>query len=314
MEQTFTVVVRAVEEAADGVRTLWLARDDEGALPGWEPGAHIDLLLADGLERQYSLCGDPADLSAWRVAVLREPESRGGSAYVHERLAAGDTLQVRGPRNEFPLEGAERHLFIAGGIGITPLLPMIAALHARGADWRIVYGGRQRVSMAFLGELEQYDDRVTLWPQDELGLIDLPGLLDEPRTGTRVYCCGPGVLIDAVEAACAAWPAGSLHVERFRPKDGALDGPTTTFEVHLEASDLTLTVPADRSIAEVVEEAGVEIFTSCREGTCGTCETGVLKGVPDHRDSLLTEDEKAENDVMMICCSRSKTPLLVLDL
>lgn len=313
-DDTLVAVIGALTEEAEGVRSIVLTRADRGPMPAWRPGAHVDLVLANGIERQYSLCGDPADLSAWRVAVLREPDSRGGSSYLHDEIEAGQTIEVRGPRNEFPLDAAEAHLFIAGGIGITPLLPMIAEVHAAGAEWRLVYGGRRRGSMAFLGELEKYGDRVTIWPEDERGLIDLPGLLAAPVTGTHVYCCGPGVLIDAVEAQSAAWPRGTLHVERFRAKDGALDGPMTSFEVVLETSGLTLTVAAEQSIADVVEAAGVDILTSCREGTCGTCETAVLDGIPDHRDSLLTEDEQAENDVMMICCSRSKSPRLVLDL
>lgn len=311
---TFAATISALTAEAEGVRSIVLTRADGGPMPVWQPGAHIDLMLANGIERQYSLCGDPADRSAWRVAVLREPESRGGSSYLHDEIETGETIGVRGPRNEFPLDRADAHLFIAGGIGITPLLPMIAELHAAGAEWRLVYGGRRRGSMAFLRELEAYGDRVTIWPEDERGLIDLPGLLAEPLAGTHVYCCGPGVLIDAVEAQCTAWPSGTLHVERFRPKDGVLSGPMTSFEVVLEASGLTLTVGADQSIADVVEAAGVDILTSCREGTCGTCETTVLEGIPDHRDSLLTEAEQAENDVMMICCSRSKSPRLVVDL
>ena len=313
-DRLFDATVRAVVAEADGVRSFELVRADGGVMPAWTPGAHVDLVLGNGVERQYSLCGDPADLSSWRVAVLREPESRGGSSYLHDTVAAGHAVRLRGPRNEFALEEATRHLFIAGGIGITPLLTMIAELEGRGADWRLVYGGRRRASMAFRGELERYGDRVTLWPEDERGLIDLAGLLGEPVEGTAVYCCGPGVLIDAVEAQCAEWPTGALHVERFRPKEGALDGPTTSFEVVLDASGRTMTVGPDESIADVLERAGVDIFTSCREGTCGTCETAVLGGEPDHRDSLLTEDERAANDVMMICCSRSKGPRLVLDL
>lgn len=313
-DDTFAATISALTAEAEGVRSMVLTRADGGLMPVWQPGAHIDLVLANGLERQYSLCGDPADRSAWRVAVLREPESRGGSAYLHDEIEAGQTIGLRGPRNEFPLDRADAHLFIAGGIGITPLLPMIAELHAVGAEWRLVYGGRRRGSMAFLGELEAYGDRVTIWPEDECGLIDLPGLLAEPVAGTHVYCCGPGVLIDAVEAQSEAWPRDTLHVERFRPKDGALGGPMTSFEVVLKASGLTLTVGADQSIADVVEAAGIDILTSCREGTCGTCETTVLEGIPDHRDSLLTEAEQAENDVMMICCSRSKSSRLVVDL
>lgn len=312
--EPFQVVVSQIVEAADGVRILVLTDPSGAPLPDWGPGAHCDLLLPNGLERQYSLCGDAGRLEEWRVAVLREPESRGGSSYVHARLFAGDRFKVRGPRNEFPLVDSPAYLFVAGGIGITPLLPMVREVAARGADWSLVYGGRRGGSMAFLDELAEFGERVTVWPEDVRGLIDLPGLLAVPRPNTTVYCCGPGVLIDAVEAQCSEWPVGTLHVERFRPKDGALDGPATSFEVRLDASGLSLTVAGSQSIADVVEAAGIDIMTSCREGTCGTCETTVLEGVPDHRDSLLTDEEKASNETMMICCSRSHSPVLVLDL
>lgn len=318
---SFPVVVRDVRHAADGVVVLQLARTSGEPFPEWTPGAHIDVVISADLERQYSLCGDPADRDTWTIAVLREPESRGGSELLHDRVSAGEGLTVRGPRNEFPLEAVAAHrvhhtrfLFIAGGIGITPLLPMVRSLEAAGADWRMVYGGRKATSMAFVDDLTALGDRVIIWPEDEKGLIDLDGLLGEPSADTKVYCCGPGVLIDAVEQRCAGWPAGALHVERFRPKDGALDGEQTEFEVRLEYSEITLKVGAGQTIADAVEAAGVDIMTSCREGTCGTCETTVLEGIPDHRDSLLTEDEKAANDTMMICCSRSRTPRLVLDL
>jgi ferredoxin-NADP reductase len=224
-------------------------------------------------------------------------------------------VRVRGPRNHFTLVDAPRYLFLAGGIGITPILPMVAAAEAAGADWRLVYGGRTRASMAFRDRLEErHPGRVDVRPQDETGLLDLASLLDEPAEGTAVYCCGPEPLLAAVEERCAAWPAGALHLERFAPKAGADDGPREAFEVELAQSGTTLTVPADRSILEVVEEAGVGILSSCREGTCGTCETGVLEGVPDHRDSVLTSEEQAENDAMMICVSRSCSARLVLDL
>ncbi|UGQ15652.1 PDR/VanB family oxidoreductase [Yinghuangia sp. ASG 101] len=308
------VRVQGVRRAAEGVAAFDLVREDGEPFPRWAPGAHIDVVIAEGLERQYSLCGDPADATTWTIAVLREPESRGGSRRLHDEVTEGTRLAVRGPRNEFPLAAGRRHLLVAGGIGITPLLPMVRELAAAGADWRLVYGGRQAASMAFTDDLAAFGDRVTLWPEDKLGLIDLDALLGEPADGVKVYCCGPGALIDAVEARCAAWPPGTLHVERFRPREGALDGERTGFQVHLRASGLTLDVGPEQSIADVIEAAGVDVLTSCREGTCGTCETTVLDGVPDHRDSLLTAAEKAANDTVMICCSRSRTPLLVLDL
>jgi ferredoxin-NADP reductase len=302
-------------EGAEGVVVLDL-RDPSGAdLPAWEPGAHVDLRLPGGLTRQYSLCGDPAERAVWRIAVLREPDGRGGSARVHADLHEGSEVDVRGPRNHFELVVSPRYVFVAGGIGITPLLPMLTAAERSGADWELHYGGRSRRSMAFLEALEEATgNRVTLHPQDEVGLIDLDRILGAPREDTLVYCCGPEPLLSAVERHCAAWPAGALHLERFAPKD--LDEPVLTgaFEVELAQSGLTLTVPPERSILEVVEDAGVGVLSSCQEGTCGTCETAVLEGTVDHRDSLLTPDEQAADDTMFICVSRAACPRLVLDL
>lgn len=309
-----TVTVAEIVKEADGIVSLRLVPSSDDKLPAWAPGAHIDVALGEDLERQYSLCGDPADLSSWRLGVLREPESRGGSVHVHERLAVGDQVVCRGPRNNFALVEASEYLFIAGGIGITPILPMIAACEEAGKPWRLFYGGRQESSMAFRAELAPFGERVTFWPQDTHGLLDLSAILGTPTDGTAIYCCGPGGLLDSVEQWCERWPAGALHVERFRPKEGALDGANTPFEVELDASGLTLTVAADQTLAEAIEAAGVDIPTSCREGTCGTCETYVLEGEPEHRDSYLSAEEQASGEVIMPCCSRSRSPRLVLDL
>lgn len=309
------LVLARKERVAEGVVCLTLREPDGGTVPEWAPGAHLDLLLAEDLERQYSLCGDPADRSALTVAVLREPQGRGGSAFVHDRLTEGARVRVRGPRNNFALVDVSRYLFLAGGIGITPILPMVAEADARGADWRLVYGGRTRASMAFADELvAKYGDRVSLRPQDETGLLPLDRLLGTPEADTAVYCCGPEPLLAAVEQRCAAWAPGALHVERFSPKADADAGPRESFEVELAVSGRTLLVPADRSILQVVEEAGIPVLSSCQEGTCGTCETEVREGVPDHRDSLLTEEERAAGETMMICVSRSCGPRLVLEL
>lgn len=314
-EVELDVLLERKEELAAGVVRLTLRHPAGDPLPEWEPGAHLDLVLGEGMVRQYSLCGDPADRGVLQVAVLREPDGRGGSAWVHDHLSTGDTVRIRGPRNHFRLVGSPRYLFVAGGIGITPIVPMIARAEASGADWRLVYGGRSRASMAFREELvARYGDRVEIRPQDETGLLDLDELLGAPRDGVAVYCCGPEPLLAAVEQRCAVWPPGSLHVERFSPKAGADAGERTTFEVELAASGRTVTVPPDKSILAAVEEAGVSVLSSCQEGTCGTCETPVLDGVPDHRDSLLTDEERAANDTMMICVSRSCGPRLVLDL
>jgi ferredoxin-NADP reductase len=209
-------------------------------------------------------------------------------------------------------------LFIAGGIGITPILPMAAAANARGADWQLLYGGRRRASMAFLDELAAYGDRVHLYPKDEEGLLPLGSFLAAPRNDTLVYVCGPEPLLVAVEDWCASWPTGSLHFERFKVKPPSETAPVPaipeTFEVVMQRSGTTVTIPPDRSILEVVEEAGAFVLSACREGICGTCETVVLEGNPDHRDSVLTPAEREAGGVMMICVSRSCTRRLVLDL
>ncbi|MGW1025963.1 PDR/VanB family oxidoreductase [Streptomyces sp. NPDC002577] len=304
------LVVDRRDSTADGVIALSLRHPLGEQLPVWEPGAHIDVLLGPGLERQYSLCGDPADRSVWRIAVLREPDGRGGSAYVHGELRQGDKVRVRGPRNHFALEPAPRYRFIAGGIGITPILPMLAAAEAAGAEWTLLYGGRTRASMAFTDELGAYGDRVTIAPQDEAGLLDLASVLDDVPEGALVYCCGPGALLDAVEERC---PGGLLHIERFQPKEQET-GPDTSFEVELSRSAKTVAVPEGVSVLDAVRSAGVEVLYSCTEGTCGTCETDVLEGTPDHRDSVLTDEEREAGETMMICVSRCRGPRLVLDL
>ncbi|MCP2167377.1 PDR/VanB family oxidoreductase [Goodfellowiella coeruleoviolacea] len=317
-EPELDLVVARKEVVAEGVVRLTLRHPDGRPLPAWQPGAHLDLVLPNGLVRQYSLCGDPHDLSALRVAVLREAAGRGGSRYVHDTLTEGHQVRIRGPRNHFPLVRAERYLFLAGGVGITPILPMVRSVAASGREWHLAYGGRTRTSMAFREELlASYPERVSIHPQDEHGPLDLSSLLAHPgrdATDTAVYCCGPESLLLAVERHCAAWPAGALHVERFSPRATAAEGPRESFEVELARAGRVLTVPAEHSILAVVEQAGVPVLSSCREGTCGTCETTVLSGRPDHRDSVLTDEEKATADVMMICVSRSCSPRLVLDL
>lgn len=314
-EVELDLVLERKETMAEGVVLLTL-RDLEGRpLPKWQPGAHIDLILRADLVRQYSLCGDPGDRSRLQVAVLREPESRGGSSYVHDVLTEGESVRIRGPRNHFPLVKAKNYLFIAGGIGITPILPMVAAVNASRADWRLVYGGRTRASMAFGETLQRaYGDRVSLRPQDEYGLLDLPSLLGKPQRKTAVYSCGPEPLLAAVESGCEKWPSGALHLERFAPKKDVTAGPLTTFEVELAQSGKTLKISEDMSILEAVENAGVPVMTSCEEGICGTCETTVLSGEIDHRDSVLNDADRAAGNTMMICVSRAKGNRLVLDL
>lgn len=313
-EHALDLVVTRTATPAAGVLEVTLGRPDGADLPTWQPGAHIDLVTAEHT-RQYSLCGDPADYASWKIAVLREPAGRGGSAFVHDTIAAGVAVHVRGPRNHFELAPAPHYVFIAGGIGITPLIPMIAAAQDAGAAWTLTYGGRTRTSMAYAPDLvDRYGDRVVVVPQDVAGLIELDSLLggDMPEGGL-VYCCGPEPLLAAVERCCADRLA-ALRTERFSPKQIDQQGPTTDFEVELSESGQVLTVPQDKSVLQVLQEAGVPILSSCTEGICGTCETGVLEGVVDHRDSLLTPEEQDAHDVMFVCVSRARSARLVLEL
>lgn len=305
-------VVARVRGAADDVVELTLAAADGSPLPPWTPGAHIDLLLGGDLVRQYSLCSSPADEAAYQVAVLKTPDSRGGSVAVHN-LTQGQPLRIRGPRNNFALVPARRYIFIAGGIGITPMLPMIEAAVATGADWTLHYGGRSRSSMAFLDQLAAYGERVDLVPQDERGILDLASILGSPDADTLVYVCGPEPLLAACEAGCESWPSGALHLERFTPKAVERDGDDASFELVLQRSGITVTVGPDQTVFEAIRAAGVSILGSCLEGVCGTCETGVLEGEIDHRDSVLDPDEQEAMDTMMVCVSRACGPRLVLD-
>ncbi|MDT0541224.1 PDR/VanB family oxidoreductase [Streptomyces lonegramiae] len=311
-EQSLVVAERA--QAADETISLTLRHPEGEVLPDWQPGAHVELLLGNGLTRTYSLCGDPADGTAWRIAVLRTPDSRGGSACVHDKLHAGDRVEVRGPRNNFPLRPARRYLFVAGGIGITPLLPMVAAVEAAGTPWHLLYGGRSRASMAFTSQLAPYGQKVSLRPQDEYGLLDLDAHLGEPDGDTLVYCCGPEPLLAAIEEHCRAWPTGALQMERFTAKEQEAQGAGTAFEVVCAESGVTVQVPPKHTVLSAVRAAGIDAPFSCTDGICGTCETEVLEGEPDHRDSVLSPEDRAAGETMMICVSRARGPRLVLDL
>lgn len=290
---------------ADGVLSLVLADPERRLLPSWEPGAHIDLWLPEQV-RQYSLCGDPADRREYRISVLHASESRGGSAFIHRVLRPGDRVDVGGPRNHFPLVDADEYVFIAGGIGITPILAM---LPLAGENWRLTYGGRTRRSMAFVDALG-VDPRVQICPQDEVGLLDLAAALGQPREGVAVYCCGPAPLLSAVEAACADWPTGTLHVEHFTGRD--IDtSEDVAFDIIGNRSGIQVTVPVGESALDVLADAGVSLPFACRDGVCGSCETRVLEGLPDHRDALTDPTDPSS---MMPCVSRALTPQLVLDL
>ena len=308
------LVVTEVEHIAQDVVAITLRDPGGAALPAWTPGAHVDLLLTPELIRQYSLCSSPSDSRCIRVGVLREQDGRGGSAFVHDRLTAGATVRVRGPRNHFPLAGSPAYLFIAGGIGITPLLPMLAEADAAGADWELWYCGRSRVTMGFTDELARYGDRVHLVPKDEQGRLDLAAVLGTPLPDTLVYCCGPERLLADAEQRCASWPPGALRLERFAARPALAPASERDFELVLARTGITVTVPAGRSVFDVVQDAGVSVLGSCHEGICGTCEQVVLDGEVDHRDSVLSPEEQAASETMMICVSRCRSGRLTLDL
>ncbi len=309
---TTEVVVRAKREIATGVVELVVAGSGPD-LPDWTPGAHIDLLLPTGAVGQYSLLPSPRP-DEWRLAVLREAAGRGGSRFIHDELQVGDRLATRGPRNNFSLLPADRYLFLAGGIGVTPLVAMVAEAEHRGVDWSMLYCGRTRPAMAMADELaSRWPSRVEIHPDDERGLPDLAALLAHPLPGTAVYACGPAPFLDATTAAMADWPSGSLHMERFTPVESA-SARETAFEVELRISGRVLTVPAGRSALEVIQAAGVQVLSSCSEGTCGTCETVVIEGEVDHRDAVLSPEEQAASETMMICVSRARGSRIVLEL
>lgn len=313
-EQTLQLEIVAVDRLTDDVVQLRLRAPDGSPLPAWSPGAHLDLVLEGVGPRQYSLCSDPTKPGEWRVAVLREPDGRGGSAYVHDRLVPGRSVTVQGPRNHFRLVEAPHYTFVAGGIGITPLLPMIRHAERAGVPWRLHYGGRTRATMAYVDELvERYGDRISLCPQETHGLLDLAGILADAPEGSRVYCCGPEPLLAALEGACAERELPTPHVERFAPKDLG-ETHDVDFEVELESTGEVVAVPAGCSVLEALRQHGLDVPSSCQEGTCGTCETGVLAGTVDHRDSLLTEQEQEAMDTMFICVSRSAGERLTLEL
>jgi ferredoxin-NADP reductase len=284
----------------------------DAPLPSWSPGAHIDLVVAGAPVRQYSLCGDPAS-PRYRIAVLREARSRGGSKAVHERLRPGDVVGIRGPRNHFALEDAPEYLFIAGGIGITPILPMLRAVSASGARWRALYLGASTTRMALLHEVASIDaagGTVVVHPRDELGRADLAAEI--PRhPSALVYACGPEGMLSAVMAVLPV-ESGRLRVEYFSAPviEYEAGGP---FAVRLARTGVEVTVEPDQSILEVMRAAGVEVLSDCEEGICGSCETHVIEGEIEHRDFVLTPQEKAANDCMMVCVSRAACPLLVLD-
>lgn len=307
------LMVTAKTRVAGAVVALNLAHPDGRRLPDWTPGSHIDVVLPSGVSRQYSLCGDRWDAYNYRIAVLHEAEGRGGSGYIHKELTAGTLVAVGGPRNNFRLVPSEKYLFVAGGIGITPMLPMVQQADLLGADWKLLYLGRSRSTMAFLDELAVHGDRVVVMPKDE-GPCQLSEFIGDSAADTKVYVCGPQRLLTAVEHHCAHWPVGLLRLEHFAAKAQTAPARDVPFEVDLARAGLSVTVSPDVTVLDALQAAGVSVLTSCREGTCGTCEVNVLAGEPDHRDSILNDADRAAGHCMFPCVSRSCSARLVLDL
>lgn len=312
-EQTLEVRLRALVWEAPGVVSLQLSAPDGGALPPFEPGAHIDLKLPDGTLRQYSLCGDPADTSHYRIGI-RAVSGGLSSSFVHRKLRPGELLTVSAPRNNFPLVDAARYLFIAGGIGVTPLIPMMRDATAKGRPWTLLYCNRRNEDAPFLAEIKALGGEVSLHSSESGTRLDAAQRLATVEPDTAVYCCGPERLMTAVEEATAAWPEGTVHFEWFTPRSRPADEVSGAFDVVCERSGLTLSVPPEKSILEVLGENGIDMPRSCEQGICGTCECRIINGEVDHRDSILSSSERAANETMMICVSRAKGTRLVLDI
>ncbi|SFK23590.1 PDR/VanB family oxidoreductase [Celeribacter neptunius] len=319
-DKEIPVRVTQIRYEASTIISVEVTPLDGSTLPRYEAGAHIDLILTPDLRRSYSIYKPYTDGKSYAVAVHEDPESRGGSRYIHKTLRVGDKLKVSAPKNNFPLkEDAEKSVFIAGGIGITPMVCMLQRLSELGKPWELHYAARTRAAAAFLNEIKAFADKVQVKGQvfdhfdDEKGgaLLDLKGIF-AASPEAHFYCCGPEPMLAAYEAAGKAVPREQVHVEYFSAtEEAALDGG---YEVVLQQSGMVLDIPAGKSILDVLIENNVAVPFACNDGVCGTCETRVLEGRPDHRDAILTDEERASGETMMVCCSGSKTPRLVLDL
>ena len=311
------VRVAARCEEAEGVASFALAALDGAALPPFSAGAHIDVEVRPGLVRQYSLCNDPLGQHRYLIAVLHTPDSRGGSRGMHEGVQAGAILRIGTPKNHFELGTASRYLLLAGGIGVTPILCMAERLAATGADFAMHYCSRSPERTAFLERIRGtcLAQRVAFHFDSEGARCDIAAVLAAEGPGTHVYVCGPAGFIDAVtsKAQALGWDRSRVHLEYFAaaPQAPLANG---AFEVRIASSGRAFPIPADQSVLSVLQAHGIEVAASCEQGVCGTCLTRVLDGVPDHRDSYLTDEERAANDQFTPCCSRAKSGTLVLDL
>lgn len=326
-QNSLKVRVRSITFQGEDINAYEVIPVDRDLLPEFTPGAHIDIYFRDGRVRQYSLCSDPQDLTRYVFAVQRDVKGRGGSKALFEKVHVGRTLVISTPRNAFPLsDSAERHLFLAGGIGITPIVSMVTALERQGADFKLHYCTRSSDRTAFRDELKAHigEDRFNLHHDegDPSKGLDLLALLKEWTPGTHLYLCGPPGFLKAAKEASSHWPEGTVHFESFTPPlvaqrqvtdecspDGAIP---VGFEIEVSSSGERWAVPPDKTILEVLREHGHQVPSSCEAGVCGTCKVGYLEGEPDHQDYILSDSDKRE--MLLVCCSRSKSPRLVLDL
>jgi len=312
-------VIRKAVEAVD-ICTYELASVDGKALPPFSAGSHIDIQLPNGLTRQYSLCNDPAESHRYVIGVLKSPTSRGGSVAMHDNVHEGDCLSISGPKNHFPLaHETRRSLLLAGGIGITPILCMAQRLAVIGAEFDLHYSVRSRERTAFYQRIvgSTFASRAAFHFDDgeQAQKLDMQRLLGRPQADTHLYVCGPKGFMDAVLGTARAngWPERQLHYEFFSGEATRLD-TDGSFEVKLASSGKVVRVEKDKTVVQALADQGVLVSTSCEQGVCGTCLTRVLEGIPDHRDMYLTPEEQATNEQFLPCCSRAKSPLLVLDL
>ena len=320
IEPRLRLRVDGVEPLTADIKKIDLIAEDGGDLPTFTAGSHIDIFTGSGQRRSYSLAGDPAQRDRYVIAVLREPDGRGGSAWVHDNLTPGDIIEATPPRNHFPLdENATEHLLIAGGIGITPLLSMGRVLKARGAKATLHYCARSPETTAFASEVKDvFGDRVTIYHDggNVTRGIDLKRVLADPVEGACIYVCGPSGMIDSARRAAADWPENSVRFERFSPvPQEPQTVPDQAFDIILSRQGKTLTVPPGKSILDVIREAGIDVEWSCEQGTCGSCHVNLMGGKADHRDVFLDDHEVSGNTAIMICSSRAEPgETLILDI
>jgi vanillate O-demethylase ferredoxin subunit len=318
-DSNMQVRVKRISYEAENVNSYELVALTGGDLVPFAAGCHIDLHLPNGMIRSYSLLNDQSERNRYVVAVNKDAASRGGSSFIHETVRVGDIINISHPKNNFVLqEDAAHSVLIAGGIGITPLLSMIRRLETLGRSWELFYAARTRVATAFLDELNSlrpciHSNLHVNFDQEPPGrMLDLPSIVKDAPSNAHLYCCGPVPMLEAFEAATANRPGNHVHVEYFKAKEEpAAEGG---FEVKLARSNRTIVVPAGKTILNALLDAGIAASYACTEGVCGTCETRVVEGIPDHRDAFLSKEEQAANKTMMICCSGSKSPTLALDL